>query len=352
MKNSEIKYGRADSVDHRSPTSRHPETTREMFEVFSEAQTKPNFATNEELWIALLNKLNLPLTHQPAIARVLSENRWRTAANPKAYVATAAYLEAKRLRLVGGEIPDIKRVELSDAQWDGKNHEDLDMPSREERLENFLHRTTGSCTGRANCPVDQDIFQRVPQWLQGSTPWEIDWQTVAQHAVVKTSMQSSVARVLRMRFSDGLSRDKAVLTAKTVEAARTIEAAWKWIDRNLTERIKPLFYLDFPPKRSREQIQDKSAPSFCQPWKHLERLTNKEHPMTISPGPSIMVPLRKFPRNTMPISPELGVCCREINKAENRKEFVSLPSSYLRDVSISRMERAPVEIRRDDEKKK
>ena len=50
-------------------------------------------------WDRALKALNLRLCYQPAVAEVLQQGRWRTAMNPGAYIATAAYRRALALKL-------------------------------------------------------------------------------------------------------------------------------------------------------------------------------------------------------------------------------------------------------------
>jgi hypothetical protein len=54
---------------------------------------------NRDAWETVMKALNLRLCYQPAVAEVLGQARWRTARNPRAYIATAAYRRALSMEL-------------------------------------------------------------------------------------------------------------------------------------------------------------------------------------------------------------------------------------------------------------
>jgi hypothetical protein len=64
-----------------------------LIALFDGVSGKPYYDGNQSAWDPILELLNLPLCYQPAIAKVLSEGRWRDTEKPKAYVAKAAYTQ-------------------------------------------------------------------------------------------------------------------------------------------------------------------------------------------------------------------------------------------------------------------
>jgi hypothetical protein len=80
--------------------------------LFEAALKKPVYDGNENVWDPVLELLNLPLGYQPVIAIVLRQERWRTAADPKAYVATAASRQARSMKL----LPDLPTMTLGESK--------------------------------------------------------------------------------------------------------------------------------------------------------------------------------------------------------------------------------------------
>ena len=88
------------------------ETSRDaVLALFKTASARLIYDGNEPVWDPILELLRLPLCYQPAIAKVLSENRWQQAQNPKGYVASAASRMALAMCLPDFTDHEFRRVE-------------------------------------------------------------------------------------------------------------------------------------------------------------------------------------------------------------------------------------------------
>ena len=225
-----------------------PAALNNITALFKTARQHPEYNGHESVWDPILNLLNLGRCYQPAISQVLTEGRWENMENPKAYVATAAYRQAFKMGCVGG-FRDIKREDIASInRFDGTKSK---TAPQEADLENFFYHR---CSGGSS--FDDDIRERVPSWLLDPLD-EIDWKTVATQAALKPEMRKRLERVLRLRFEKGVSRERAVAACVTKEEKQEIEATWKWVDRNLSGRIEPLFRLDQKPS-----IKGTKSPGF------------------------------------------------------------------------------------------
>ena len=83
-------------------------------------------------------------------------------------------------------------------------------------------------------------------------------------------MAEALGMALYLRFQQGLSRDKAIAIVEPTEA-RQLEAAWKWIDRNLEERIAPVLRMLSPPKPAQEIVPPTGQQGFVPPWVALKK---------------------------------------------------------------------------------
>lgn len=208
------------------------------------------YDSSPKLWDHILSLLNLKLAFQPAIAEILREEKWRDAENPKAYVAKAAYQLGLRMRLPDFSDRQFRRVASGDIS--GATATDIDSVAGfnlEEWGGGGVYEPTASGGLRYVNFDDADFGRELPRWLQrGDENDGIDWETVAAYAVRKPSRACFLSRVLIARYSIGLSRQQAQSRASSPEEVSKIEAAWKWIDRNVADLISPLLQRTTPPR--------------------------------------------------------------------------------------------------------
>jgi hypothetical protein len=218
-------------------TPRAPKDQRraEHLRALLESAAGSTYDANPGVWDALLSTLNLDLRYQVTVAEVLRKGTWRTAANPPAYIATAAVRSAR-----GKDLPDYFEKEFRRVASSVVND---DEGVAVDSAAGFNLENWGG-------PIDDDYYEnRVPRWLQREgEPDTLDWETVAAYAVLKPRMACDLARTLIARLELRLGRPEAMARATNADEAAAIEAAWKWIDRNANDRIAPLFTVSAPPR--------------------------------------------------------------------------------------------------------
>ena len=216
-----------------------------------DAAAKNTYDSNPDLWGEVLTVLNLDLCYQPTIADVLQRGTWRTAANPRAYIATAAVRSAR-----GKKLPDYFEKEFRRVPSDEPNSDvgtRLDSGA-EFDLENWggggvYERTASGAIRYVDDSDDYGLERRIPAWLRrGHETDTVDWETVAAYAVLKPRMACQLARVLITRLELRIGRPEAMARAANTDESAAIEATWKWIDRNVQDRIAPLFKGNRPPR--------------------------------------------------------------------------------------------------------
>src|SRR5579872_1851017 len=216
--------------------------------VLFESAAKTTYDGAPKLWDEVLAALNLDIRYQPTVAEVLQRSTWRTAANPRAYVATAAVRSAR-----GKKLPDYFEKEFHRV---AAGHPNDDVGTAIDSAAGFKLDDWGeggyerTATGAIRQVGDyyDDHRREIPGWLQRENESDaVDWETVAAYAVLKPRMACELARVLIMRLELRVGRPEAISSAANPQEAGQIEAAWKWIDRNNQERIAPLFKLAAPP---------------------------------------------------------------------------------------------------------
>jgi hypothetical protein len=218
--------------------------------VLLESAAKTTYDANKKLWDEVLTVLTLDLCYQPTIAEVLRGKTWRNAANPRAYIASAAVRAARRK-----ELPDYSEKEFRRVSSDEPNG---DVGTRIDSGAGFdledwggggVYQRTASGAIRYVDSYDDVDDRQIPGWLQrGEEHDAVDWETVAVYAVLKPRMACLLARVLIYRLDRRLGRAEAMARAENDDEAAAIEAAWKWIDRNRDDRIAPLFKMAGPPR--------------------------------------------------------------------------------------------------------
>ena len=97
---------------------------------------------------------------------------------------------------------------------------------------------------------DDSTFSAVPSWLRNTDePDTVNLDLVAKHAVQKPGMAPAIAKVLKI-MQTNCNRRVAIEEAATDKEAAEIDAAWKWVYRNMESRITPLFHMEKPPEIS------------------------------------------------------------------------------------------------------
>jgi len=291
---------------------------------------------NDDEWLQFMGRtLKMQRCYLPAAQAVLKQGRWRAHSgkgqNTIGYFKTATYREAMKMGLAlrkGTTIPRIptkdrpqKNAQLAydedlafNRRDTGQGLVDLPIPKEEwngyeehvDRLHALsyvpgtYHRTERGAWREGGLHNDDDYRGcRVPEWLQiQGNSGIVDWFKVARYAATKPSMVLLLARVLQMKAT-GVSRPRAVAMASTRTEARKIEAMWKWVDRNLNARIKPLFRMVQPPepKITQNQGADEISSSFLPPAEalrstlHRHKLRSQRDRQLLVAGPSLQVPL-------------------------------------------------------------
>jgi len=313
MRYQTVKIRKNSQISHGWRREEAATTKEDIVELLNAAYSQPEYDKSKGLWDAILERLNLPLCYQPAIAKVLLENRWRSAANPRAYVATASWTQGVKMQLPNRPLADIERADMSRIPKFAPTKRVHESASDEGRLENFIYHSFSETAEESP----------IPDWLQKKHESDaIDWQKVARYAVLKPEMKKSLVRALELRFEMGLSRDKAVATGGCADEKKEIEAAWKWIDRNVEERIAPLFRMDEPPSKLQKQKNASGNRShYIPPGEAIRRVCLEERRRSAVPPwslPSIMTEVGKYPENSIPVPPEVGVLCKFLSDPSTR----------------------------------
>jgi hypothetical protein len=242
-------YGwRADSEPAAVPAGRE-----QVASIFERALAEPAYETNRAAWDELLTLLNLKLCYQPAVASVLKEGRWRTASNPRAYVATASARLALRMGL--RDLIDLE-FRVQKGSFSGGPPTALHSVSPpggpdlfESASPNGGYVRTGSGAMRSIAGWDEDEHRTIPVWLQrGGEQDCVDWETVAAYSARKPRMVYPLAKTLIHRFEQHLGYPTAIATeahGRYSREMRGVRAAWQWIDRNQA-RISSLFRSERP----------------------------------------------------------------------------------------------------------
>ena len=85
----------------RSATPEDQAEAQRLTALLEAAAKTASYDHNPQLWDEVLTALNLDICYQVTVAEVLRRETWRNAANPRAYVATAAVRSAR-----GKQLPD------------------------------------------------------------------------------------------------------------------------------------------------------------------------------------------------------------------------------------------------------
>jgi len=248
---------------------------------------------NEAAWDRVLELLGFSLSLQPAVAKILSQDGWRSAKDPKAYVATAAWRQHSSMKLVDYDCRDFRVVSTGRLDDDSDHRPDVSVDhggnerpiSDLERLDNHMHHVA------VRQHLYDDDTPQIPAWLQRPDESDrVDWSVVAQYAALKPAMRPSLARALDLRFSQGLTRQTALLGTKGNDQRHKLEAAWRWIDRNIATRIAPLFSRERAPHSmlATERRTSRKG-NFISPGEALRRTLSSRlpKPNDYVPAPSL-----------------------------------------------------------------
>jgi hypothetical protein len=214
------------------------------------------YDANQPTWDRVLTVLNLRVCYQPAIREVIEQGRWRKIANPRAYVATAAYRRAMELELpfyadrvvdtnwLTGE-EETRRFDVVPSSVPYAREPDY---GQDEDGNPYTEEESWGCAGGD----DFHWEDRIPDWLRPDG-WtlrkqrhhaqdgdRILWERVAQVAVSKTYMARWVGKALRLQYEDFVPREIAIQRERRPDSKRAIAAAYKWIERNRERRIVPI----------------------------------------------------------------------------------------------------------------
>ncbi len=181
--------------------------------LFESVSRTPNYDENRTEWDRLLRFLHLDLCYQPAVAKVLAQNRWRTVRNPRAYVATAAVRQGRAMRLP--DYLDSGFKVIRDGSSDPDKDQGIDVAvdangndrstCKQERCDNKVHAIA------MKEGWDDGDGPNIPRWLQRDGEYDaFDWETVARYAALKPSMVRALALTMKLRYEDNLTREQAV----------------------------------------------------------------------------------------------------------------------------------------------
>ena len=118
------------------------------------------------LFRSVMRTLNLRICYQPAVAKVLSEGRWRNTGNPKAYVARAASNQALSMRLRDFTSKELRYVSGEEATFDSG-----EQATRRQSISPPRYSTDGELMpdiveGAADIGDPPSAWERIPEWLQ------------------------------------------------------------------------------------------------------------------------------------------------------------------------------------------
>jgi hypothetical protein len=270
-------------------------------ELLSRMAITPREGRDDEWLRFVTGILKLPMSYLSAAQEILSQGGWRRITgrgqNPIGYVKTATMRAAMRMGLgldrsgepvIEAEVryrrelrreEDEKKERLCIAEepqgWDDfetqQSIRDIDHPNDRPvgssaaydlHVDRFsatlsgiaVHRENGVWRADAVAAGDrafQTSEQQIPQWLQKRGEHDaVNWEIVAQYVALKPRMVRALARALRLRFEDRITKRAALEQTANLKEAREIENAWKWIDRCWKTRIAPLFQMEQPPTAS------------------------------------------------------------------------------------------------------
>lgn len=208
------------------------------------ASSSPDGLSGE--WESLLQLLNLGLDCFLAVHKVLQQARWRNADNPIAYIKIAAKTEARKMNpnipcndapliFIAGNIVD-----------EGADPEGVGAAIREERRKKGKaplpamegpHYSLEQLDWGGERRVKEEMFANdkpgLPHefWIKG----RIDWRKLGR----KAGLDPGEIEVLEYR-SQGISRDRAMEMQPDEPSRKTLQAAWKRVDRAGMKRIQDL----------------------------------------------------------------------------------------------------------------
>jgi hypothetical protein len=258
------------------PDSRMTDAERNQWmTILDAAVQRPGDEINEE-WEWLLEKLDLPDEHFPAVLEAIRQGRWRTAKNPRAYVKTVARREAAKMGLLSEPADILELVnaprngeafsmeatldyyaELSDTAEAVKGADGIWR--RGGGLDDLRYERYDEENPRAGVSFRGFLLSKVPQNLkQASEPSpaikeatsQLNAETDDFHIHLTPSVQIDWGKwaelagfdewdrlVLQCRLLK-ISRDQAMAGQPDEDARKAIQAAWRKFDRNGVERLQ------------------------------------------------------------------------------------------------------------------
>jgi hypothetical protein len=180
----------------------------------------------------------------PAAQQVIWGEGWREHPNPIGYIKIATYRVALKMGLALDRFdPTLPRVLLRCPLPRKK-------PEAAEPVDPLARPPCARVAPNSMADTrdeDDSTSSKVPSWLRNTDePDTMNWDLVAKYAALKPGMAPAIAKVLKIRQTN-CNRRVAIEEASTDKEAAEIEAAWKWVNRNMESRIAPLFNMEKPP---------------------------------------------------------------------------------------------------------
>jgi hypothetical protein len=235
------------------------DSRQDWLSVLEAAASTPPDQMNDQ-WAWLLRELGLPEDYFLAILEALKQGRWRTAADPKAYLKTVAKREARRLGLVYDdsselllEADDLEAAAYATSMSEPLKGDDGVWRRREGWEEDYLdprsHFTNYGDFLRSQVPAELKTVVKPPKSVKkrldainAKTPPDVYFRLLPRTVLAweswaeKASLDEWERKVLRFHC-EGVSRDRALAEQPDESSRKALQAAWRRFDRNGKQRL-------------------------------------------------------------------------------------------------------------------
>jgi hypothetical protein len=204
------------------------------------------FECAQDAWLAVMEALELPVSHQPALAKALKESRWRAAKNVRKYLRTVTFRQAERMGLGTVPGPSPLSGELRPRQ---SYHDALENVTRHDyavprdwedsiygRLDTQLYENREDASADEDHELSEDCI--------------INWRKVGGQA----GLDKDEIAVLEAR-AHGVTREEILYGAVDDEHRLRLQAAYRRVNDKMPDIQKVLAgkYSGGKPPRNREK---------------------------------------------------------------------------------------------------
>lgn len=251
--------------------SRMNEAERSQWLLILEAAAGGRSDQLDEHWVWLMDELRLPYEYLPAVVETISQGRWRTSEDPRAYVKVVASREARKMGLLAETHDDIielvsaprngepfsmeatldyyaefsdtvEAVKRADGVWRRGGGIDYEREYEEREDENritmrnlvaqglvTLHEPSPefvTATDEINRGTDEYHIHLTPRYWPNWDKW------------AETARFDRWDRLVLDCKRRKISRDEAMAEQPDEASRKAIQAAWRKFDRNGMDRLR------------------------------------------------------------------------------------------------------------------